>query len=82
MNSTGPNSRSYRVRNQSGRSLSLVLEPWATEYLLTPGADIEVVEDGGETGQSLEIQIEPEHVIFFARSGSVLRAYQEGIELP
>lgn len=82
MNSTAQYSRSYRVRNQSGRSLSLVLEPWATEYVLIPGGDIEVVEEGGETGQSLEIQIEPEHVIFFARPGSVLRAYQGGIELP
>jgi hypothetical protein len=72
----------FVLRNERDRPLTLVLEPWATEYEILPRETLEVVEEAEESTESLEIQVESEYIVFSARSKSILRAFRDGVELP
>jgi hypothetical protein len=74
--------RTITLRNRRDTDLVVVLEPWANEYLVQPDQTLEVVEEGGELGTILEIDIETSHLVFYARPGSILRACRDGEELP
>lgn len=73
--------RTIALRNRRETELVVVLEPWANEYVVQPDQRIEVVEEDGEPGTTLEIDIEASHLVFYARPGSILRAYRDGEEL-
>jgi hypothetical protein len=59
----------------------VVLEPWANEYPLSPGEALDVEEEGGATGERLELTVEGDHLVLWARSDSLLRAFRDGVEL-
>lgn len=73
--------RTIALRNRRGTELVVVLEPWANEYVVEPDQTLEVVEENGEPGNTLEIDVEASHLVFYARPGSILRAYRDGEEL-
>ena len=73
--------RTIALRNRRDAELVIVLEPWANEYAVQPGQKLEIVEEGGEPGTTLEIDVEASYVVFYARRGSILRAYRDGEEL-
>src|SRR5688572_18558520 len=77
-----PTRRSFAVHNRRDVEFTVVLEPWANEYPVRPGGTLEIVEEDGEPGAILEIGIESTFVVFYARQGSILRAYDGGEELP
>lgn len=70
------------IRNDRDQALTVVLEPWAVEYPLLAGETIEIAEDGGDPRERLEIHIESSSIVLYARSDSLLRAFQNGRELP
>jgi len=74
--------RTFMLRNERSAKLTLVLEPWANEYVITPNDSIRIVEEGDESGMDLEIQLEDSHVVVFARAGTILKAVRGGEELP
>jgi hypothetical protein len=74
--------RKLVLRNGRDVPITLVLEPWANEYEIPPGESVEIVEEAAESAESLEIQVEAGHIVFFARSRSILRAFRDGAELP
>jgi len=74
--------RKFVLRNERDSPLILVLEPWANEYEIPPREALEIVEEAGESVESLEILVEAEHVVFSARPRSTLRAFRDGVELP
>jgi hypothetical protein len=74
--------RKFVLRNERDSPLTLVLEPWASEYEIPPRESLEIVEEAADSAGSLEIQVEARHVVFYARSRSILRAFRDGIELP
>lgn len=74
--------RSIAVRNRRDSDIVIVLEPWANEYVLKPNEVLTVVEEGGESGTELELGVESSSLVFYARAGSILRAYQGDRELP
>jgi hypothetical protein len=74
--------RKLLLRNQRDSPLIVVLEPWAGEYEIAPRETLEIVEEAEESAESLEIQVEAEHIVFWARSNSILRAFRDGVELP
>lgn len=80
--STSRMRRTIAVRNRRDAKLVVVLEPWANEYAVQPNETLEVVEEDGEAGTNLEIDIEASSVVFYARPGTTLRAYRNGEELP
>jgi hypothetical protein len=75
-------SRSFRVRNRRKDTITLVLEPWATEYPMRPGDELEIRESGPEPDELLEIEIEASRVVIFGRGGTILWAVRDGQELP
>lgn len=74
--------RTFTVRNRRDADLAVVLEPWASEYVLRPNEMLEIVEETQEPGTKLEIEVEATHLVFYASTGSILRAYRDGEELP
>ena len=44
--------------------------------------ETKLAKEGGEPAENLEIRIEESHVVFHARSRSMLRAFRDGVELP
>lgn len=70
------------IRNDRDETLTVVLEPWAVEYPLSAGETLEVAEEGGDPAERLEVYIKPSRIVLYARTDSVLRAFQNGRELP
>jgi hypothetical protein len=67
-----------RFKNTTTGPVIVVLEPWANEYVLPPGADFDIVEQGGRPEEPIEIQVTEGRTTFFARSGSVMSVVQNG----
>ena len=74
--------RKLRIHNTRETPITIVLEPWASEYLLAPGATLDIVERGGGSEDLLELQCEDGHLVLYARAGTTLTAVQDGVELP
>ena len=60
-----------RVKNSSGSSRTLRLEPWGDEHELAPGRCIDLVITGPGPGR-LEIQLESEVIVLWGWTGSVI----------
>ncbi len=76
------NRSALRVANKGDRVLTVIIEPWATEYQIPPGASRDVIEEGGAPQEAIEIQISEGTLTFFARTGAVMSVVANGIELP
>jgi len=74
--------RRLRVQNTRETVVTVVLEPWANEYPLAPGAAFDIVETGGESNDLLELHLEDEHLVLHARTGTTLTVMHNGVELP
>jgi hypothetical protein len=73
--------RRFRIANRRSEALTLVLEPWANEYPLPPGDEVEILEEGPISGDPLEVHFEATHVVVYARMGTFLRIFRDGLEL-
>jgi hypothetical protein len=71
-----------RVTNKGDTPLTLILEPWATEYQVPPGSSRDVVETGGAPQEIIELQVSGTVMTFFARTGAVMSVVANGVELP
>jgi hypothetical protein len=71
-----------RVTNRGDVPLTLILEPWATEYQVPPGTSRDVVETGGAPQETVELQVSGTVMTFFARTGAVMSVVANGVELP
>jgi hypothetical protein len=78
----GPTTLAIHLKNVTPTSLTVVLEPWATEYEVLPTVAIDVVERAGNHGNALEIHVGDGHITFFGRVGSTLSIVRDGVELP
>lgn len=74
--------RRFRIQNTRETAITVVLEPWANEYYLAPGAAFDIVETGGESNDLLELHLENGHLVLHARTGTTLAVTQNGVELP
>jgi len=61
------------VKNSQDTDLKIVLEPWADEFLLSPGKTIEVTFSGPVDGR-LEVESQTGAIIVWGWEGSVLSA--------
>jgi len=82
MGSETPNGGTSTTRLTNARStpITFVLEPWGDEYPLAAGASVDVVAVGPATG-SLEVTYTQDRVVAYGWPGSVLRVFQNGLEL-
>jgi hypothetical protein len=67
-----------RFKNVTTGPAVVVLEPWANEYVLLPGAAFDIVDKGGQLEEPIEIQVGQGRATFFARSRSTISAVQDG----
>lgn len=77
-----PNRSALRVANRGDCVLTVIIEPWATEYRIPPGMSRDIIEEGGAPQEAIEIQISEGTMIFFARTGAVMSVVANGVELP
>ena len=77
-----PKSSTLRFSNPRGPARTVILEPWAGEYQLPAGGQLDVVAEGEPTGP-LEIEVSEDLIIVYARGGTdaMLTAYRDGREL-
>jgi hypothetical protein len=68
------------VRNAGDREVLLISEPLGREYVMPPGAAFEVRAEGPE-GDHLQIDFQPDRIVLWAWSGSVVEVYHNGIAL-
>lgn len=68
------------IRNRRKRAVKLRLEPWGEEYVVAPGATVQVVARG-PSGDTLDVQWEKDSVTVFGWPGSVVHLLRRGVEL-
>jgi hypothetical protein len=73
--------RTITIKNQRDTKLVVVLEPWANEYELQPNECVDVVEEGVDSDEPLEIYVEASYLVVYARRESMLSAFRDGVEL-
>jgi hypothetical protein len=70
------------VRNGSDASLTVVVEPWATEFELQPGAECEVVATHPDLFPTLGIEPTGHQVIIWVNEGgSLYEIWQGGLQV-
>lgn len=76
-----PEPRRYRIVNRRSEALTLVLEPWANEYPFPSGDKLEIIGEGVDSDDALEIHLEAAHVVVYARTATFLRLFRNGVEV-
>lgn len=71
---------SIRVHNTRAVAMPFYLEPWGEEYVLAPGAAIEIVAEG-PAGDALEVELADDHITVYGWPGSVVTLFQQGTEV-
>jgi hypothetical protein len=71
---------SVKVSNGRNVDIPFCLEPWGEEYMLAPGAVIEVVAEG-PAGETLEVELAEDHITVYGWPGSLVTLFQDGTEL-
>ena len=81
MSAPQPSVSSLRLSNRTGRALTLVVEPWATEYPFPHSATVDVVERSGSAEEAIEVELEADRVTVYARTAGTMSVFQNGVEL-
>ena len=71
---------SLRICNSRSIPLTLCLEPWGEQYIMTPEATFTVVARGPE-GDSLEVEWADDHIILYGWAGSIVSLFHKGKEV-
>jgi hypothetical protein len=69
-----------RLTNATAAPVKLVLEPWGDEFPLAGRASVDVLATGPSTG-FLEVTFAHDRIVAYGWSGSIVRVFQEGLEL-
>lgn len=59
------------ITNSRGAKMRLVLEPWADEHVIEPGATVEVSFSGPPDGR-MEVEVKDGEVFLYAWEGAVM----------
>ena len=77
---TRDNSTCLILRTDPESEITLCLEPWGTEVRLAPGSAVEV-RAAYESEGHFEIELSKGRITVFGWVGSVLTAYENGVEV-
>lgn len=70
---------SIHLKNTSGAALSIVIEPWAVEFLLPESSYCEVVSVGGVAPALIKLEVLSGQIIFYVETaGAVYEYWQDG----
>lgn len=68
------------ISNPKAERMTLVVEPWAREYPLLPGAELQLV-FVGPSEPELEVEQAEDCVTVYAWEGSTFRIFSDGAEI-
>ncbi|WCM93297.1 hypothetical protein M5C99_00760 [Acidovorax sp. NCPPB 2350] len=70
--------------NESGKGVRIILEPWAEQFDIAPGARVEIfVHAHGEVANGiLELEQLEEGLIIYGYEGCVVNLKSDGVDLP
>jgi hypothetical protein len=71
-----------KVTNKLDEPRVLIIEPWASEYLLPPGKSFDVIADG-DLSYPLEVELAGDHITVYAfdSAGAMITVQHEGREV-
>jgi len=71
-----------KLTNSGDAKRTVILEPWAGEYVLGPGRSYEIIAEG-DLGRPLEIEFDNETVTVYSfdSEGALLTIFENGKEL-
>lgn len=71
-----------KVTNKFAEPRVLIVEPWASEYLLPPGKSFDVIANG-DLSYPLEIELVADHITVYAfdSAGAMITVQHEGREV-
>lgn len=67
--------------NGTKKTILLIVEPWAEEYLLEPGQSVDVIGKGGVAEGVFEVEYFDGGLIVYGWEGSVLSVFNNGVEV-
>src|SRR5437870_1516940 len=71
-----------RIRNGGNAPLVVVVEPWATEFNLPPGAECEVIAINPELQPNLEVEsLDGRLIVWIHEGGSTYEVWCDGVQL-
>lgn len=73
------NCDSIQLKNTSGATLLIVIEPWAVEFLLPTNSNCEVASVGGVAPSVISLEVLSDRIIFYIETaGAVYEYWQDG----
>jgi len=71
-----------RVRNGGSDPLIVIVEPWASEFVLMHGADLDVVATHPDIFPTLEIEsLDGRLVVIINQGGSLYEVWRDGVQI-
>lgn len=64
--------------NGSEAVMLLIIEPWAEEYLIEPGASVDIVGQGGRFETGFEVEYVDKGMIVYGWEGSIVSVFSNG----
>ncbi|MES2187305.1 MAG: hypothetical protein V4505_22335 [Pseudomonadota bacterium] len=71
----------FKYTNDSGTDLRLVVEPWADQFVLHPGQQVDILVYGDVTG-IVEFEQASDRFVVHSYDGSIIHVMSDGKELP
>lgn len=71
-----------KITNKLEEPRLLIIEPWASEYLVPPGKSYDVIADG-DLSYPLEVELAPDHITVYAfdSAGAMITVQHNGREV-
>lgn len=70
------------LRNALSTRLTVVLEPWANDYLIEPGLALRITEKNGDSSDPIELEFSEGQVVIWGRTGSTLSVIEVSEKAP
>jgi len=74
-------SQKFRYVNGSGAELRITLEPWADQYLIRSGQQIEILVSSGDAVGTVELEQHLTGLVIYGYAGCTISLVSDGAEL-
>lgn len=73
---------SRTFKNSTGKTITVIVEPWATEFALPPKSECEVFSIGGTEPRKIDMEQLVSTVIFHVETaGAIYEYWQDGVRI-
>ena len=71
-------SENLKFVNGSGEEVLVIVEPWAEQFRIEPGQEVDIIVKGGVPGQCLTLEYMPKCLIIYGWDGCVISIVSDG----